>query len=340
VGKVGDPTSHPKKLDNAHVASRLIGICQGRKGLKQCSIEDCNRKYWGRGYCQLHYARRRRWGDPLITHKKIRGICSVDGCDKPHMARGFCFSHYMKAKHQGFIDAGKCSIKDCNNGAYAKNLCRNHYEMNRRKGTSEYRYHLTNCKVPGCKKKDRFVLGYCTFHYLRDRAGIPLNAPNLSRKHMLGKKNPRWNGGISEYPNHSEMKRVRKQKIKDSSGKCVICGWQDKPPYSHLRIHHIDRSKDNHFYDNLLVACPKCSMKFHKSQPHKTSKILRLYGISLKQLADNFGGSSSKYYIMHRTGILKDFIEKKTVNTIIPSLPRLRQTFPLGIAPEAGAGSL
>lgn len=32
-----------------------------------CSVEDCNRKHYGRGYCQMHLARLRRFGDPLIA---------------------------------------------------------------------------------------------------------------------------------------------------------------------------------------------------------------------------------------------------------------------------------
>lgn len=35
--------------------------------MKQCDIEGCERKHYGRGWCERHYRRWRKHGDPLVT---------------------------------------------------------------------------------------------------------------------------------------------------------------------------------------------------------------------------------------------------------------------------------
>src|SRR5699024_10633058 len=34
---------------------------------RQCSVEECDRPYYAKGYCKLHYNRWSKWGDPLIV---------------------------------------------------------------------------------------------------------------------------------------------------------------------------------------------------------------------------------------------------------------------------------
>lgn len=34
---------------------------------RQCDVKECDKPYHGRGYCNLHYKRWCRWGDPLIV---------------------------------------------------------------------------------------------------------------------------------------------------------------------------------------------------------------------------------------------------------------------------------
>ena len=64
-----------------------------------CSIPDCARPTFVRGWCGAHYHRWQRYGDPLGGGPP-RGpqsrICSVRGCiDKP-LARGWCQRHYAQ----------------------------------------------------------------------------------------------------------------------------------------------------------------------------------------------------------------------------------------------------
>ena len=127
-----------------------------------------------------------------------------------------------------------------------------------------------------------------------------------------GEKNPRWNGGTSEYPNHAEMKRNRLQKLKKAKNKCEVCG---DPAFC---IHHLDGSVDNHSMDNLAILCKKCHHVLHAgrrevnfSDRPKTSKYIREYGMTLRQMAEQFGGTEGVYHKMHHEGKLKDFIEKQ-----------------------------
>lgn len=102
-----------------------------------CSIEDCGKPHKGHGYCKLHLARLRKYGDPLYT--RPTPTCSVDGCDKPRRGGGreWCGKHYQRWTKYGDPNAtvntrlsriGTCAVVDCTNKIYAKRLCSMHYQ--------------------------------------------------------------------------------------------------------------------------------------------------------------------------------------------------------------------
>lgn len=64
-------------------------------GKSTCSIEDCGRPHFARGWCNMHWKRWRRHGDPLANHRLTRGVCVIEGCGTPHEARGWCRRHYL-----------------------------------------------------------------------------------------------------------------------------------------------------------------------------------------------------------------------------------------------------
>ncbi|MDD5220864.1 MAG: HNH endonuclease signature motif containing protein [Candidatus Bipolaricaulis sp.] len=78
-----------------------------------------------------------------------------------------------------------------------------------------------------------------------------------SNPNTRGEKNNRWNGGVSEYPNHYRMKLARLEKLKMSGGLCEVCGQPAR------EIHHIDESKGNHSIENLAILCKKCHVILH-----------------------------------------------------------------------------
>lgn len=75
-----------------------------------CSIEGCDRPVKTRGWCNAHYLRWRRHGDPLgtgIPLKQTRtadGLCSLDGCDRRYFGRGLCSRHWARLTRHGDVD--------------------------------------------------------------------------------------------------------------------------------------------------------------------------------------------------------------------------------------------
>lgn len=209
--------------------------------------------------------------------------CKVENCGNKYLAKGYCKSHYYLLKRNKtlerkyYINKNKiCKIVDCNKSAISKLLCSIHYERYRKYGVYEH----TKENIEILKKK--------------------------ARNRMLKEKNPRWNNGIFEYPNHYEMKKNRLIKLQQTHRKCEICGKVAN------YIHHKDGSKNNHSLNNLIVICIKCHFILH-NEDYKafkyTSKMIRLYGISFREMAEKYGSSIARFYNMHREGILKNYLK-------------------------------
>ena len=80
-----------------------------------CSIEGCSGYRYARGFCESHYVKWRKYGDPLRIRLNNNGLprgtvreCSIDGCSRLHTSRGFCSLHYGRWKRNGDpLKAGK-----------------------------------------------------------------------------------------------------------------------------------------------------------------------------------------------------------------------------------------
>ncbi len=117
-----------------------------------------------------------------------------------------------------------------------------------------------------------------------------------------GDKNPRWNGGVSEYPDHYLLKK-RRIKILEANGyKCDICGGQANV------VHHKDGSKNNHAFENLQPLCYKCHRATIRSagRPKKYAQesieeLIRISGVSYSVLKNYFLGikiqTAYKYHL-------------------------------------------
>lgn len=100
-----------------------------------------------------------------------------------------------------------------------------------------------------------------------------------------GINNINWKGGVSEYPNHHKLKKERLIKLEQTGYVCETCGGKA------TEVHHLDKTKIHHEIKNLVALCHKCHMGVYHSQPKTSSKYLRLYGMTLGEIAKKVGCS-------------------------------------------------
>lgn len=128
---------------------------------------------------------------------------------------------------------------------------------------------------------------------------------------IKGRNNPRWNCGISEYPNHAEFKRMRIKVLQRSKGKCEICGEPAKI------VHHIDGDKSNHSMDNLIALCWVCHDPLHYVidgryvRGRLTTKYNIIYGLTIKEIAERFGVTVQAIYYWIRNPEKRKWMEQK-----------------------------
>jgi hypothetical protein len=75
----------------------------------RCSVEGCDRPFYGKGYCSGHYQRLKDRGDVRahvpLGRMPTGGACSVDGCDHPARTKGLCSAHYSRLQKTGDVGA-------------------------------------------------------------------------------------------------------------------------------------------------------------------------------------------------------------------------------------------
>lgn len=142
-------------------------------GERSCSVDDCERRRVGQGYCSVHYQRLRRHGSldlpPRVSMARPTGRekpCAIVGCvgtaGVPGTARGWCSSHYQRWQRHGdpLVDIGPvvgvtpCVIEGCRDAVRARSWCTNHYSRWQRYGDAEWR-------APGEVRGDRRICPEC-----------------------------------------------------------------------------------------------------------------------------------------------------------------------------------
>jgi hypothetical protein len=69
--------------------------------IKQCKVDNCSSTNFGHGYCNKHYKKWRKYGDPLGKHETTKRQCSLDDCDNKYRSNGYCSLHYDRWKRHG-----------------------------------------------------------------------------------------------------------------------------------------------------------------------------------------------------------------------------------------------
>ena len=81
-----------------------------------CVVEGCERRTRTvrLKFCQMHYRRVQRHGDPggpepLKVNRYVEDPCAVDGCERLAIARSYCLMHFKRIERTG--DAGSVEPK-------------------------------------------------------------------------------------------------------------------------------------------------------------------------------------------------------------------------------------
>jgi hypothetical protein len=106
--------------------------------MKECIFDGCKQKSISKKYCDKHYRRLRKYGDPSVVHSFIIKKCLGSTCELKAKSKGYCDKHYRRFKlHGTAADRPKvgfaCSIDFCTRKHVAKGFCRRHYEMMRQR---------------------------------------------------------------------------------------------------------------------------------------------------------------------------------------------------------------
>lgn len=143
-----------------------------------CMLDECGLPHRGLGYCNRHYLKFKRFGDPLYAADRAnQTACAIDDCERLVTSRGWCMMHYGRWRATGNPlevrlpqrvrkTPTPCSHRECGKLAHAHGLCRTHYSRLARTGTSKDRGGVDECTVDGCYRVHK-SRGYCGMHLQR-----------------------------------------------------------------------------------------------------------------------------------------------------------------------------
>jgi hypothetical protein len=80
---------------------------------KQCTVDGCTGPAKTRGWCNKHYQRWWKHGDPeaVAVRVHVSETCSVEGCDAVARRRGYCDTHYARWRAHGDPTVNKRDVQ-------------------------------------------------------------------------------------------------------------------------------------------------------------------------------------------------------------------------------------
>lgn len=155
---------------------------------RECSIDGCTSLAKRRGWCDVHYIRWYRLGDPVAMRRGPAAevtdepACSIEGCRRRLMARGWCATHYARWQSTGDPLGMKpktgrkkkyfvCSVEGCDELPKRQGMCGSHAWRQEKYGDPlgvDPRKIPKTCTIDGCDG-EFWAKGLCNLHYSRLR---------------------------------------------------------------------------------------------------------------------------------------------------------------------------
>ena len=111
-----------------------------------CTVKSCSLPHLARGFCNRHWLRWKRHGDPLAggaTPNPSGLCCSVRDCGRPSKSsKGYCILHYRRWKRGGStkpkprMNDGPCQVEGCPHPQIKQHLCGMHYARQHKRGST------------------------------------------------------------------------------------------------------------------------------------------------------------------------------------------------------------
>jgi len=129
--------------------------------MRICTIEGCNDKHYGKGYCGRHYTQVYRNGQ-ITRVEKTPKICTIEGCNDKHSGKGYCARHrtqilkygkilseeYLKSRHKNkfieYEDHIGIILTDKDGNFKAEGL----FDKNKKKYIEKHKWHQSTYGYP------------------------------------------------------------------------------------------------------------------------------------------------------------------------------------------------
>lgn len=140
---------------------------------EKCIINNCTKlsRYVNLKYCEAHYAKYRKYGDPLkIIQEQNHNrnpICIVKECKRKHYGLGYCQNHYMRLNRRSnnksdlFLAVAQYNVRKKYN-----NKCQ-WYNCNKTPLHTEIHVHhiFPVSEYPELKYLEGYMITYCKNHH-------------------------------------------------------------------------------------------------------------------------------------------------------------------------------
>lgn len=214
----------------------------------KCLVGDCEDRAYGHGYCQPHWAKWKRTGNPLGGPDKQPSKCCEDGCMRAVKSRMMCGMHYDQWRRSD-ARAATAESRAAREEGRQKTCAKCGTKFRSHRTTSPGVYCSRDCKNSAMERTVEIPCAYCQVPMTRKPSEVGRSKSGLNfcstscgaRWRGLNRTATRFGSAISEH-------------TRDVYGRsCVICGESRQVHYAHKKS---AASGGTIHPTNIYVLCP------------------------------------------------------------------------------------